>query len=359
MLHKREAEWPLDRVRFRMNPIRLDAGSVAWLARRDGTVVVGHGPFDSHATPPAAGVAFFASDFKLGVSLPWRVPEWHEIFDAADFAAAMPIRDGFDASWQTPDASDFATVFQEILQAIQSGEFEKTVPVVTENGMAHAAPSSCIAAAMARQRLPLHSYGWVDGDSGFAGATPELLFALDGHQLETMALAGTARSEDLDAFAADEKEIREHEFVAQTLIAKLSGIGEVCRLPRETMHLGPIVHFHSPIHVRLKKTANPDELITLLHPTPALGPLPRNESTLASLHRWREMLAAPAAFGAPFGVWQDGRFEVVVSIRGIWWEGCSLRLPAGCGVIEPSRLVNEWRELRLKREAVRRFLAFG
>jgi menaquinone-specific isochorismate synthase len=31
-------------------------------------------------------------------------------------------------------------------------------------------------------------------------------------------------------------------------------------------------------------------------------------------------------------------------------------LPAGCGIIEASRLVNEWRELRLKREAVKRFL---
>jgi menaquinone-specific isochorismate synthase len=30
-----------------------------------------------------------------------------------------------------------------------------------------------------------------------------------------------------------------------------------------------------------------------------------------------------------------------------------MMLPAGCGVIEASRMVNEWRELRLKREAVK------
>ena len=34
----------------------------------------------------------------------------------------------------------------------------------------------------------------------------------------------------------------------------------------------------------------------------------------------------------------------------------NLEHSAGCGVIEASRLVNEWRELRLKREAVKRFL---
>jgi len=330
---------------------------MAWLARRDGTVVVGYGPFSSQSAPPANGVAFFVSDFKLGTELPWRVPARYEVLAAADFAGSAVCTHGLDISWQTPDASDFATVFQEILQAIQSGEFEKTVPVVTENGWSAAPPAGFLAIAMARQRLPLHSYGWIDGEAGFAGATPELLFALEGLQLETMALAGTARSEDLDAFAADEKEIREHEFVAQTLIDKLSTIGEVRRLPRETLRLGPIVHFHSPIHVRLQRPVAADELIALLHPTPALGPLPRNPATLARLHHWRDILHAPAAFGAPFGVWHDGRFEAVVSIRGIWWHGNSLRLPAGCGVIEPSRLVNEWRELRLKREAVRRFLS--
>ncbi len=36
------------------------------------------------------------------------------------------------------------------------------------------------------------------------------------------------------------------------------------------------------------------------------------------------------------------------------WRGHEVRVPAGCGVIEESRLVNEWRELRLKRESVKK-----
>jgi menaquinone-specific isochorismate synthase len=74
------------------------------------------------------------------------------------------------------------------------------------------------------------------------------------------------------------------------------------------------------------------------------------------LIEWRGRLGCPAEFGAPFGLWDGGRFDAVVAIRGIWWEGNRLRVPAGCGVIEASRLVNEWRELRLKREAVKSFL---
>lgn len=339
-----------------MDPTIVDSERLGWLARRDGTVVVGHGPFHRAASPPGSGVAFFVSDFALDEDRPWHIPERFDVMDATRFAefawsCAVPR-----IVWRAPDANDFAEVFQEILGAIQSGNFEKTVPVVTESGASDVRPGRWIASLMSRQVMPLQSYGWLAGESGFAGATPELLFALDGRELVTMALAGTARSEDSDAFSVDEKEIREHEFVAETLIRKFSQLGEVVRLQRETLNLGPIVHFHSPIRVRLKSEASPDDLIRLLHPTPALGPLPRNAGTLSQLECWRKRLEAPAGFGAPFGVWHDGRFEAVVSIRAVWWSDRQLRLPAGCGVIEASRLVNEWRELRLKREAVKRFL---
>jgi len=335
----------------------FDGGPLAWLARRDGTVVVGHGPFHQTAAAPRDGVAFFISDFLLETSRPWHVPARHQILDAATFAslagrAATPA----SIEWRAPEAAGFAVVFQEILAAIDRGVVEKTVPVVTETGHCGGDPAGAIATAMARRARPLQSYGWIAGGRGFAGATPELLFKLDGDSLETMALAGTARSEDLDAFAVDEKEIREHEFVATTLTTRLAEFGEVARSPRETLNLGPIVHFHSPIRVRLHQPLDPVPLVRSLHPTPALGPLPRTPETLAQLARWRQQLDAPAEFGAPFGVWHDGAFEAVVAIRGIWWHGRDLRLPAGCGVIEASRLVNEWRELRLKREAVLRFL---
>jgi menaquinone-specific isochorismate synthase len=80
---------------------------------------------------------------------------------------------------------------------------------------------------------------------------------------------------------------------------------------------------------------------------------------MAALLGWRRRLGAPAEFGAPFGAVVDGNFQGIVSIRGIWWNGDRVSLPAGCGVIEPSRLVNEWRELRLKRMAVKERFGLG
>jgi menaquinone-specific isochorismate synthase len=212
-------------------------------------------------------------------------------------------------------------------------------------------------AAMMRRQAPLLSYGWMESGKGFAGATPELLFSLTGRHLETMALAGTARSEDSDVFAVDEKEIREHEYVAQSLVAKLSDLGRLERQPRRILDLGPIVHFLTLMRLELHAEMDIGGLIRRLHPTPALGPLPRTEATMERLLAWRDQLDCPPEFGAPFGLMDDGCFDAVVAIRGIWWHDRRLQVPAGCGIIEASRLVNEWRELRLKREAVKSFLA--
>ncbi len=330
--------------------------STAWLARRDGSVLIGHGPFEESACAPTSGVAFYLQDFALSEAAPWKTPSRIERITAKELAERFSDAPPLACEWEPLDAAPFSVIFQEVMSCIHSGVFEKTVPVVTECGKSWQPPGKSVIAAMTRQSAPLYSYGWVHQDSGFAGATPELLFSLSGSHLETMALAGTARSEDREVFAVDEKEIREHEYVAQTLVSKLLDLGSVERLSREILDLGPIVHFLTTIALELPATLPAEDLLRRLHPTPALGPLPRTGETLGRLLEWRQRLCCPQQFGAPFGLWDEGRFDAIVAIRGIWWEGLNLTLPAGCGIIEASRLVNEWRELRLKREAVKRFL---
>ena len=330
--------------------------SLAWLARRNGSAVIGHGPFESSSTPPGSGVAFHVQDFALQDPKPWKIPASIERCSSRELASRFPRTAQFECQWNALDPTPFSVVFQEVMSSIHGGVFEKTVPVVTETGTANRPAGPAIIAAMARQHTPLQSYGWIQPEGGFAGATPELLFSLNGVTLETMALAGTARSEDRDVFAVDEKEIREHEYVAQTLVSKLLDLGHLERHPREILDLGPIVHFLTHIQLDLRNPMAPEDLLHKLHPTPALGPLPRTLGTMDALLEWRRRLGCPDSFGAPFGLWEDGSFESIVAIRGMWWSGHRIQVPAGCGIIEASRLVNEWRELRLKREAVKRFL---
>ena len=325
----------------------------AFLGWSDGRLLVGHGPFKACAVPPAEGAAFYRNDFSLSCPTPWLVPsrwEWRDRPEIENTALTV--------DWATLDASPFASVFQEIATSIRWGIFEKTVPVVVEHGKVDEDPANRLMETAMGAPPPLVPYGYASLRSGFVGMSPEKLFTLDGRSLRTMALAGTARAEEREVLAVDEKEIREHEFVAQALVSKLGDLGRLERGAREVLDLGPIVHFHTPIEVALDRDEPVDALIRRLHPTPALGPLPRTEETMSRLQTWRDRLGAPPEFGAPFGAVVDGRVRILVAIRGVWWEDDHIKLPAGCGVIEASRLVNEWRELRLKREAVKARFGF-
>ncbi len=314
-----------------------------------GVCLVAHGPFTACASMPQQGTAFYCNSFGLTDPSPWRIPASWEIIQVQDWhEPELPHID-----WEAPDSAAFAHVFQEISHAVRRGVFEKTVPVSVQRGKMTHGSVEHLAYAFARVGSPKIPYAWIDGESGFAGATPELLFTLEGRNLHTMALAGTARAEEKEILAVDEKEIREHEYVAQTLIAKLADLGTLQRHERGILDLGPIVHFQTLIDLILEEDVTIEVLLRKLHPTPALGPLPRTRETLDLLLAWRSFLGCPDEFGAPFGLLHDGKFQCVVAIRGLWWQGAEIQLPAGCGVIEASRMVNEWRELRLKRDAVK------
>jgi menaquinone-specific isochorismate synthase len=312
---------------------------------RSGEVLVGFGPFTALAEPPPGGVAFYKNDFSLSVEKPWLVPARIETLEN------VPSSGGSSIKWEEPDSEGFAEVFREVCEAIGQGKIEKSVPVVTAKGKGRCTPEHLLASF---GDLPgsLRPYGWIGENEGFLGATPEVLLRYFDGRIYTMALAGTARSDEKVLFAIDDKEIREHEFVAQTLMAKLSDLGMVIRRERGILDLGKLIHFQTLINVELYRYEETKTLIERLHPTPALGPLPRTGETMKLLQNWRERLGCPHEFGAPFGLLRDGDFEALVAIRMVAWKGDEFLLPSGCGVIQESRLVNEWRELALKREAV-------
>lgn len=330
------------------------ATEFALLKKADGKILYGEGPFTEVETcpQPSHGVAFYVNDFALTDPKPWKIPSLvREIDELQGFSGDV------DIAWEELSPGGFAQIFSEINQAIIKGEIEKSVPVAAEKGKIIAGNVTSLLDSLNTTKEAFFPYAWVKGDSGFCGLTPEVLFNFRKGRLNTMALAGTAKAEEREVFAFDEKEIREHEFVAQTLVSKLSDIGMVTKSERSVLDLGSLVHFHTPIEVFLYGDKNIDELIRRLHPTPALGPLPRTQQTMDDLIRWRAKLDCPAYFGAPFGVLEDGVFHAVVTIRGIHWKGDGISIPSGCGVIEASRLMNEWRELGLKRDAVKR--SFG
>ncbi len=331
----------------------------AFIQLAPGRYLCGLGPFELRESPPPDGAtAFYWNRFDLSDPRPWRVPS--RVFETDDLRVLLPDNGATplpEIAWAGLGDTDVRAVFDEILASIREGGLTKSVPVLTERGILHRGEPAALVKAVNAAPDSLRGYGCREGSQGLVGATPEQLFTLRDGILETMALAGTSPRHELRDFPNDPKEIREHELVADYLEELLAPFGPVEREPRTLLDLGSMIHFLTRLRVRLDDPAtDPNTLVRVLHPTPALGACPRGDGALRQLVEYRRRLGVPERFGAPFGALREGSLRVLVAIRNVSWDGRDVFLPSGVGLVEGSRFDREWRELALKRNSVKSLL---
>jgi len=192
-------------------------------------------------------------------------------------------------------------------------------------------------------------------EAGFVGATPERLLRVAGDEVTADCIAGTSpRDRDPAAdraqarnLAASEKELREHAHVVDRVSTVLqrhcTGV-EVAGQP-EILTLTSVHHLSSPVRGRLREGADLGSLMADLHPTPAVGGLPRGEA----LDFIRRVEAENRGwYAGPIGVIEPGRAEFAVAIRSALIQGCRARVFAGVGIVEGSVPEVEWRETEAK-----------
>lgn len=331
--------------------------SFAFLRLPDGEMVFGLGPFKHSKTPPRSGYAFYVNDFSLAESHPWKIPQ--RILSAKEFLQLPLAQKPLQLKWQELGQAGFAEVFKHIQSLIASNQLSKAVPVLSHQAEILQGNPCCLAISALQQPSSMYSYAWFENGKGFIGVTPELLFSQQRGQIHTMALAGTAPAEEQQAFSCNQKEIHEHELVCDYLTATLAPHGHLQRQSRQILELGELIHFKSEFILHNPATLTEEFWLRLLHPTPALGIVPRSSLSLQQLLYWRKQLNAPAHFGAPFGCWYHGQFSAVVAIRGVHFDQQRLSLASGCGIVAGSDLQREWQELALKRRSCARRLNFS
>lgn len=324
---------------------------VALFRLPDGRAWLGQGPFEESAVQPPVS-AFYVNDFALSDPRPWKIPS--KLVEVTP--GTLPADTALRVRWDKPVTEWFKMAFRRIRREVLAHRLEKMVPVLTEKGAVMEGQID----GLLRRIVSAPNGGWgyarISGDQGFAGITPELLFEKDNGTLKTMALAGTAKPGDDETFLRDSKEIEEHEIVVRFIAERLGTVGTVTRGERGIHETAGLRHFHTPLTAALTGSVSADDLVQLMHPTPAVGCLPRTAEWLAKLQEYRTLLKVPGFFGAPFGFSHEGVVRMIVSIRGVAWKGGELALPSGCGVVAGSAFDHEWRELRLKRESVVRML---
>lgn len=328
----------------------------ALLAWSDDRWIMAWGEAEKFPHPHSDQPSFFTPDFLLTDPKPWRVYP-HVAAVSPDGLAQYLTRENEEPArrvWHGFDEAEFAVSFGKAQEAFRDGKLRKVVPVVFETSDLPLATNDRCRALRAMANLPagLMPYGFWDETGGVLGASPELLFENDGVEIHTSAIAGTARGDTApDDMLDDPKESTEHRVVLEDLTAQLSPLGLVTRSATHLWRVGILSHLRTDLRLTSQGTVTFEELVTRLHPTPAVGIFPREN--------WRQWtkaldLGERGYFAAPFGlVLPSGEARCVVAIRQVQWDERTVRCGAGCGLVTASQLKNELAELRLKLLATR------
>ncbi|TDL77568.1 isochorismate synthase [Rhodococcus qingshengii] len=190
----------------------------------------------------------------------------------------------------------------------------------------------------------------------FIGATPERLVKKQGNDVFSTCLAGSIKRGKTDeedrmlgqTLLNDKKNLIEHGYVVEMIKEALEESCEEIILPDkpQLMKIRDIQHLYTPVFGKCQKDASLLLLVERLHPTPALGGLPKEEA----IEKIREVEELDRGFyAAPLG-WCDyrGNGEFSVSIRSGLIQDKEASLFAGCGVVANSDSESEYLETSLK-----------
>jgi menaquinone-specific isochorismate synthase len=303
------------------------------------------------------------TDLDEAVSRVWGAYRKFGAFDYAGDAVngAAPEQPGLRSRRElAPDVYEDAVA--QALELIGQGDLEKIVLARGIELEAEHPWQPLDALNRLRERFGscfTFSYGGGAGRS-FIGATPERLLQIrDGHLL-TEAIAGSAprgRNAGEDAALASgllesEKDLREHACVRDSILRRLehAGISGIADQGPRILPLANVQHLHTPIHAEVGESVHLLEVLSELHPTPAVGGTPRE----AALSRIRELEQLDRGLYAGVVGWFNhlNEGEMVVGIRSALIDGSRAKLYAGAGIVAGSEPEKEMHETELKLKAL-------
>ena len=326
---------------------------------------------DEVGGPGAGPVAFAALPFDADAAAEFVVPaglvvrspdgaEWETVVDGVDVRpdhAWGPEPDGFSLRSPVPHER-WERAVEAAMSRIRDGEVTKVVlarEVVVEANRAIVVPTVL---RRLRALYPSCTTFLVDG---FLGASPEVLVARSGSGVRSRPLGGTrphsgdpaVDAEQAAQLLASDKDRREHAVIVEAVAAALAPVCDHLDVPAtpSIVQLRNVLHLGTPIRGRLADPAlTVLELARLLHPTPAVGGVPR-EAALALIKELEQ--AERGRYAGPVG-WVDrhGDGELVLGIRSAAVDGNRASMWAGVGLVVGSETAAELAETQFKLQAL-------
>ena len=269
----------------------------------------------------------------------------------------IPVIDTGDHVMESlPHVAVWAQAVADAVKVIQAGELEKVV-LARSVKIESSEPVQILRVfrELVRAYPQCYTFAWKSMGSVFMGASPELLVRLETGAFSSNPLAGSARrgegTEEDDAIGREllgsEKDQIEHRLVVEDMQQRLAPLMDELTVPSEPVlkKMATVQHLSTEI-TGTSSTAHPLELVAAVHPTPAVGGVPRLEAVDyidAAEEFDRGWYTGGVGYVTPGG---DG--EIAIALRcGLILDATS-HLFAGAGIVADSDPGAEVVETRLK-----------
>ncbi|MBM3400525.1 MAG: hypothetical protein FJY15_08195 [Bacteroidetes bacterium] len=179
------------------------------------------------------------------------------------------------------------------------------------------------------------------------GATPEILIQPEGADWKTVSMAGTLVNEQSDWTGKEKEENTATQQFLRQILAKM-GAHIIETGPADAVRAGTLRHLVKQYRFSLQEKDIP-HLIAELHPTPAVGGLPRDKalSIIANHEKQSRNL-----FSGYVGFYRADRPHLWVNLRCCEWRGQVAVLHAGAGINAQSDAGLEWEETAAKMQTI-------
>jgi len=191
--------------------------------------------------------------------------------------------------------------------------------------------------------------------STFIGSTPEKLYTKEGSSFYTEALAGTlprgaSEREDSDLqthLLQSAKDLDEVAKVESFLKVLLHSFGEDVKhdVNYSIFQTPNVQHLYKKLSCTIGKNISHTELTSAIHPTPAVGGMPK-EPALAFIEKYEPF--DRGWYAAPIGWISGASADLAVAIRSALIVKDKVHLFAGTGIVKASDPKEEWQELESK-----------
>lgn len=192
------------------------------------------------------------------------------------------------------------------------------------------------------------------------GATPEQLLKANDSVFETIALAGTQKANDSSAVIWKQKEKEEQQFVTDYIVNKLKNVAsDVLVSEPYSIQAGSIWHIKTDISGVFNLGSSLQQVVSLLHPTPAVCGLPKEESKAFILENEKYDRTFYTGFLGELNsslTNETQSSDLFVNLRCMQIVENEALLYMGCGITKDSIPEKEWEESSNKSVTMKKVL---